>query len=97
MLTDKELAHLQTLACIKLSPEEQVKFWHQLQGIITFLDKLSQMGTDGSQMSTDKMDKIENSLRILDGVKPFADAKLLLDNVEHEKVNNSIVIKSVLA
>jgi hypothetical protein len=40
---------------------------------------------------------IENPLRTLDGVHAFADTKALLHNVQHEKINNSIVIKSVLA
>jgi|GEM_PF-3271117 len=41
--------------------------------------------------------KIENPLRALEGVRAFDDSKVLLQNVKHEKINNSIVIKSVLS
>jgi len=93
-LIDKELARLQKLACIKLSPEEQVKLWNQLQNIIAFLDKLQEIKIAKNGW---KSIKIENPLRTLEGMKKFEDAKALLQNVKHEKINNSIVIKSVLS
>lgn len=95
-LSPQELARLQKLACIKLSAEEQAKFWKQLQGIIAFLDKLNQIqvADDRWQMAEKK---IENPLRALEGVRAFDDSKVLLQNVKHEKINNSIVIKSVLS
>jgi Asp-tRNA(Asn)/Glu-tRNA(Gln) amidotransferase C subunit len=43
LLTDQELHRLQTLARIKLSPEEQIKLGNQISGIISFLDKLKEI------------------------------------------------------
>lgn len=89
-LTDQEFARLQKLACIKLSAEEQIKLGKQLQDIVVFLDKLP-------QVSGTKNTRHDNVLRTLKWVKTFDDAKALLQNVKHQKINNSIVIKSVLS
>lgn len=90
-LTDQELERLQKLACIKLSTEEQAKFGNQLQNIISFLGTLGEIKIDTQLM------KIEHPLRTIEGIKKFDDTKALLHNVKHEKINNSIVITSVLS
>jgi aspartyl/glutamyl-tRNA(Asn/Gln) amidotransferase C subunit len=94
VLDQKELKRLQKLACISLSPEEQVKLGNQLQGIISFLDTLQEIKISCEQKQTDTS---ENPLRTWKGVRKFDDTKALLQNVKHEKINNSIVIKSVLS
>jgi hypothetical protein len=40
--------------------------------------------------------KLKNSLRVISGIKGYDNVDLLLSNVKHNKVNNNIVIKSVL-
>ncbi len=91
MMTDfsQELKRLQKLSCISLSPEEEKKFWHQLTDIIGFLGKLPE--TTSSAINEDKL-----TLRTIAGVRDDTNSKRILENVHHDKVNNAIVIKSVL-
>lgn len=93
-LTDKELERLQKLAAIELSPEEQKKLGSQLQSIVSFLDKLQEVKIDWVIWIDEHID---NPLRTLEWVVESEDTQALLDNVKHEKINNSIVIKSVLS
>lgn len=98
ILTNQELERLQKLACIKLSAQEQTKLWSQLQSIISFLDKLQEISTlNEDKPSVKSGGGINNPLRVIGWVRPFEDTKALLQNVKHEKINNSIVIKSVLS
>lgn len=92
MLSDKQFDHLQQLANIKLSPEEQVKLVAQLDNIIEFIGQLDQVKIS----SVKKNNTAEFPLRTVSGVREFPDAKKLLDNVKHPLINNSIVIKSSL-
>jgi len=95
MILDKnELDRLQKLSCIRLSLEEQAKLWIQISGIIAFLNKLNEIKIDKNGWTSIK---IENPLRTLEWTHAFDDTKALLQNVKHEKINNSIVIKSVLS
>jgi Asp-tRNA(Asn)/Glu-tRNA(Gln) amidotransferase C subunit len=89
----QELIRLQKLSCIALSPEEEKKFWTQLNDIIWFLGQLPD--TKGNIDLKTKANNI--SLRTIEGVKEDQNGKKLMKNVKHEVVNNSIVIKSVLS
>ena len=93
-LTTQELERLQKLASIELSPEEQDKLGSQLQSIVSFLDKLQEVKIDWVIWVDEHID---NPLRTLEGVVECEDTQALLDNVKHEKINNSVVIKSVLS
>ncbi len=62
-LTDKELERLQTLACINLSSQEQLKLGKQLQNIITFLDKLKALQIKNEELS---LSDIQNPLRTIE-------------------------------
>lgn len=90
----QQLKHLQKLSCIALSPEEEKKFWSQLNDIIGFLGQLpeTKLTTNNEQLTV--KDKL--TLRAIAGVKESSDSKKFLNNVKHPIVNNSIVIKSVL-
>lgn len=92
MLSDKEFAHLQQLANIKLSAEEQVKLGTQLDNIIQFIGQLDQIKISSKK----KTKQTELSLRTITWTREFPDTKKLLNNVKHPLVNNSIVIKSAL-
>lgn len=92
MLSPEEFKRLQTLANIKLSPEEQAKLGKQLDSIIQFLGQLDQIKITSSK----KNKKSELSLRTVTWTREFPDTAKLLDNVKHPLVNNSIVIKSSL-
>ncbi|MCX6823668.1 MAG: hypothetical protein NT085_00880 [candidate division SR1 bacterium] len=89
----QELKHLQKLACISLSPEQEKKFGSQLSDIIGFLGQLPE--TKGDANSKARKDIL--TLRTISGTKESSENKKILKNVQHPIVNNSIVIKSVLS
>ena len=92
-LTKEQLQHLQKLANINLDDFQQEKFLQKLEPIISKLDELSKV--DISDVVEDS--ELENTLRVLDWPEDFPNKKEILDNVEHEVINNSIVIKSSLS
>jgi aspartyl/glutamyl-tRNA(Asn/Gln) amidotransferase C subunit len=93
MLSERELDHLQKLACIKLNTKEKKKLWEQLINIIDFLDQLNKIKIDQKEINNLKLN---NSLRVLSWVKKHDNVGDLLENVGHNKTNKNIVIKSVL-
>ena len=93
MLSERELDHLQKLACIKLNPKEKKKLWEQLINIIDFLDQLNKIKIDQKEINNLKLN---NSLRVLSWIKKHDNVGDLLENVNHNKTNKNIVIKSVL-
>jgi len=90
-----QIQHLQKLSCISLSPEQEKKLWKQLTDIVGFLGKLpnTKIKDEGWRIKDDG----KLSLRTIAGVRENTDSKKILQNVKHEIVNNSIVIKSVLS
>lgn len=92
MLETKELRHLQTLANIKLSAQEEANLGKQLDSIIQFLGQLDQIQISSPSSKT----KPELTLRTVSGNTAFPDTADLLRNVKHPLTNNSIVIKSAL-
>jgi hypothetical protein len=100
MLDSWELKRLQKLACIKLTKEEEKKLWSQLQNIVSFLWKLQEITLTSQStrpaIEKDIVDKSDISIQPISGVKKYDDVDWLLANVKHQKINKSIVIKSVL-
>lgn len=91
MLTKKEFQHLQQLANIKLTSDEEAKLGKQLDSIIQFLGQLDQIKISSTQKTKPGL-----TLRTIAWTRAFPDTKDLLRNVKHPVTNNSIVIKSVL-
>jgi len=91
-LSIEELKHLEQLSCITLNENEQEKFLSQLDNIINFLGQLKDIDVE----NIDTNFEIENSLRTHKWVSKFENTKWIINNIKHEIVNNSIVIKSVL-
>ena len=91
----QEIAHLQKLSCILLSPEQEKKLWAQLTEIIGFLWKLPETKLKIENWKL-KIAEAKLTLRTIAGVKENSDSKKILKNVKHQILNNSIVIKSVL-
>ncbi len=91
----QEIAHLQKLCCISLSPQQEQKLWAQLTEIIGFLWKLPETKVKSEKWKVESEGRL--ALRTIAGVKENSDNKKILKNVRHEIVNNSIVIKSVLS
>ena len=92
-LTQEQLAHLQKLANINLDDSQQEEFLEKLEPVISKLDELSKV--DISDVIEDS--ELENTLRVLDWPEDFPHKKELMKNVEHEVINKSVVIKSVLS
>ena len=88
----KDSKRLQKLSCISLTPEQEQKFWAQLNDIIGFLGQLPQ--TKDHTPSNDNKKNL--TLKTIQGAHQCVDTQKILKNVQHEIVNNSIVIKSVL-
>lgn len=91
MLNEKEFERLQKLACIKLEEEEKNKLFNQIWNIVMFLDKLNDLNLENNINI-----KQENNLRTISWSNNFENKEWLLNNVKHKKINNTIVIKSVL-
>jgi len=93
MIDEKAFDRLQKLACINLDKEDKKKLLDQLDNIIIFLDNLKNIDTKNVGVN---YSWIENSLRTLKWLNNDQ-SNYILTNVEHNKINNNIIIKSVLS
>ena len=92
---------LQTLSNIRLNATEQEDFLKKLDPIISKLEELWSVDiTDTFPSPIRRGDRGEVTLRALDTTfeweKQQQIAENIMKNVEHEVINNSVVIKSVL-
>lgn len=92
-LTTKELEHLENLCNVHIEESQQENFLKKLDSIVNKLNELNLIDTSDINIQ----DNIQKSLRILWWISDFPNKKELLDNVKHEVINNSIVIKSALS
>jgi len=92
-LTTKELEHLEKLCNVHIEESQQENFLKKLDSIVNKLNELNLIDTSDINIQ----DNIQKSLRILWWISDFPNKKELLDNVKHEVINNSIVIKSALS
>ena len=93
MIDEKAFDRLQKLACISLDKEDKKKLLDQLDNIIVFLDNLKNIETKNVDVN---YSWIENSLRTLEWLNNDQ-SNYILTNVQHNKINNNIIIKSVLS
>lgn len=92
-LTTKELEHLEKLCNVHIEESQQENFLKKLDSIVNKLNELNLIDTSDINIQ----DNIQKSLRILWWISDFPNKKELLNNVKHEVINNSIVIKSALS
>lgn len=92
-INKQELTHLEKLANINIDESQEWPFLEKLDSIVDKLDELNKFDTKWNYIPTDNT----NPLRTIDGTKDFKWKKEILENVKHEVVNNSIVIKSALS
>ena len=96
-LTSKQLEKLQNLSNINLDTSMQQDFLQKLEPVVAKLEELWAVDTKDIVSGLD----YTNTLRTLeetfqwDKQKDISDG--IMENIEHEVVNNSIVIKSVLS
>ncbi|PID34635.1 MAG: hypothetical protein CR971_02235 [candidate division SR1 bacterium] len=92
MIDTTTLKYLQNLAKLQIHDEKQ--FSQKFSAIVHYLEKIKDVNIseDISKQGASPMHHLET----LDTLTP-AGTKKLLNNVEHEVVNNSIVVSSVLS
>ena len=91
-LTDEEFEKLQSLSCIKFEGKEKEEFLWKLDAVIDFLGGLKNVEFD------ENMSEVQVEWKFLEPkkwVNEYGDPKWLLKNIDHEIVNNSVVVKSV--
>ena len=87
-LSLEELKKLENLSCIKLDNEEE--FQSKLSGIIDFLWQLKNVKLDKTTQSQTNV-----SIQPNHDIENFEDKDMLLDNVQHDKVNRAISINKI--
>jgi aspartyl/glutamyl-tRNA(Asn/Gln) amidotransferase C subunit len=92
-INKQELTHLEQLANVKIDKSQEWPFLEKLDSIIDKLDELNKFDTNWEY--TPKYNT--NPLRTISRNREFEWKKEILDNVKHEVINNSIVIKSALS
>lgn len=101
-LTAEQLEKLQTLANIKLDASQQEDFLNKLDPVIAKLEELWSVDISDRKLESvfEGASSELNTLRALDSTfeweKQKEIAENIMKNVEHEVINNSVVIKSVL-
>ena len=96
MLSSDEFARLQKLSCLSLSPEETQKLSWQLSSIVWFLGALSDLHVDSDISAQCIAPDWDHSLIVSSELVDYPDTDALFANVQHEMINRSIVIKSVV-
>jgi len=100
-LTSEQLNKLENLSNIKLTASQQDDFLQKLDPVIAKLEELAAVDTSGVDISDQNGSDDDNTLRVLDYTfeweKQKNIAESVIKNVEHEVINNSVVIKSVLS
>jgi len=91
-LTKEEINKLKKLSALDLNEEEERAFVEKLWDIINFLWKLKNI-----EVVSNFSEFSDNVVDMVDWVEDFVDYMKIMENVEHEKINNSIVVKSVLS
>ena len=105
-LTQAQLEKLQQLSSIDLNASEQEDFLQKLDPVIAKLEELGEYPVSLSLKEREVSSEVkleysgEVTLRTLDTTfewdKQQNIAENIMKNVEHEVINNSVVIKSVL-
>ncbi|MEI7590838.1 MAG: Asp-tRNA(Asn)/Glu-tRNA(Gln) amidotransferase subunit GatC [Deltaproteobacteria bacterium] len=79
MKIDKaEVTHVANLARLEFSEEEKDKFTHQLNNILSYMEKLNQVDTDGIAPTTHAVE-LQNAFRE-DIVKPSLSNEMVMAN-----------------
>lgn len=77
-ITRQEVEHVATLARLKLDDEEIATFTGQMDAILSYVDKLSELNTDGI-IPTAHAVPMENAFRA-DEIRPSLGAEIALAN-----------------
>jgi aspartyl-tRNA(Asn)/glutamyl-tRNA(Gln) amidotransferase subunit C len=92
-ITHKEVEHVASLARLKLDHEEISTFTGQMDAILSYVDKLSQLNTDGI-VPTSHAVPMENSFRA-DEIRPSGGTENALANAP-ERVEGFFKVPKVI-
>lgn len=92
-ITQKEVEHVATLARLKLDPEELATFTGQMDAILSYVDQLSGLNTDGI-IPTSHAVPMENAFRA-DEVRPSIGTENALANAP-ERVEGFFKVPKVI-
>jgi len=92
-ITQKEVEHVATLARLKLDHEEIVTFTGQMDAILSYVDKLSELNTDGI-IPTSHAVPMENAFRA-DETRPSIGTEQALANAP-ERVEGFFKVPKVI-
>ena len=88
-ITPEEVSHVANLARLKLSPEEVEAMARQLDDILTYVDKLNELDTEGITPTTHAISMV-NAFRE-DQVKPSLDREKTLANGPQQNGESFVV------
>lgn len=91
-LTMNELEHIAKLSSLNLTSEEKERYLSQLDSILDFVSQLNEVNVDWIEPLSHPIEW--KYLLPRSWIKDFEYKNELLDNVNHNKKNNWIVIKS---
>ena len=96
MLSSQEFARLQKLSCLSLSDQETQKLSGQLSSIVWFLGALSDLHVDQDILDQKTSSDSDHTLQVSTEIINYSNTDELFTNTQHEIINRSIVIKSVV-
>ena len=96
MLSSQEFARLQKLSCLSLSDQETQKLSGQLSSIVGFLGALSDLHVDQDILDQKTSSDWDHTLQVTTEIINYPNTDELFTNTQHEIINRSIVIKSVV-
>ena len=92
MITNKDIEYVAGLAKLKLSDEEKERLTSQMDGIVEFANKISELNTDNVE-PTNHILKVQNVMRE-DAVKPSYDRNEIIKNAPVKEAG-CIIVPSV--
>ncbi|NOZ43775.1 MAG: hypothetical protein GXP45_01150 [bacterium] len=92
-LSPEQIIKLQKLSAVKISPDQEKDFFDKLSSVIAFLSDLQKMDLSHVTLK-ENAQNIWLSPRM--GTQGFEDIDAIMENVQHEQINHSLVVKSVL-
>ncbi len=93
-ISAEKLKHIANLSRIGISDAEAEKYAHQMNSILSYMDILNEVDTNGVEMTT-QVTGLKSVLRD-DEVKSYASPDELLNCSPLTKLNHSVVVKAII-
>lgn len=92
-IDDKLITYLEDLSCLTLTAEEKIRLTGDLEKILSYMDRLSELNTDGVPERSHPFDTV-NVFRE-DEVQPSCDRELILRNAAEQNGECFVAPKTV--